>query len=170
MRILFAISASLWAWIVARCLAFGPKSQAICWKPQLHADTWYRLTYIPAKIPHTIFTHLPVFIAFTSFAPLYIDNDIVHIWTVLLLVSEHTFVPIFVAHVHQENTITVWAINNLAMTGGLAYILKTQLALLSIIPKIILWSHITYTQLYIYKYGIQTTTEYQERQPRAITV
>ena len=171
MRIIFAISASIWAWLIARCIAFGPRSNAICWKPNLHADTWYRLTQIPAKLPHNIFAYIPTFIAATSFAALYINNDIIHIYTVILLVSEHAFVPIFVAHIHQEKNITLWAACNTILAIGLAIILKTYIVFFTIIPKILLWAYFTYIQLYIWTHGpIQTTTEYQERQPRVMIV
>jgi len=170
MRIFFVLSASIWAWLVARCIAFGPKSKAICWKPDLHADTWYRLTQIPAKIHHKKITYLPIVIAIASVPPLYIPNDIIHIFTVILLVSEHAFIPIFVAHIHKESGITLWAATNLLAAIGLALLLHTHLLFITIIPKILLWTYLTYIQIYISIHGIQTETDYQERKPRVITV
>jgi len=31
------------SWLVGRCIAFGPKSKAIFWKPNLHADEWMEI-------------------------------------------------------------------------------------------------------------------------------
>jgi hypothetical protein len=113
---------------------------------------------------------LPAVIAIATIPPLYIHNDIIHIVTVILLVSEHAFIPIFVAHIHKEVTITIWATTNLLAAIGLALLLHTHLLFITIIPKILLWTYLTYIQIYISIHGIQTETDYQERKPRVITV
>ena len=169
MRILFVLSASIWAWLVARCIAFGPKSQAICWSPNMHADTWYRLTHIPYKIPHTLFKYIPIFIAFTSIPILYIDNDIIHVVCVLVLVAEHAFIPIFVAHLHSETLITIWAFVNVSLCALLFYLTMYYAWVVCIVLKMILHAWLCYMQIYIViKSPIVTEIEYQERVPRIV--
>jgi|TARA_B110000967_G_C18849569_1_gene543891 hypothetical protein len=173
MNLLFVISASLWAWLVSRCIAFGPKAKAMCWTPNMHADTWYRLTPIPAKLPHAMFKFIPLFIAITSITPLYIHNNIVHALTVVLLVSEHAYIPIFVAHIHSKYTLALWAVINWGMNAVIIKLLGSWILGITIACKMVLHAWFFMVEIYIIfnKIEIQREAlEYQERQNRVMIV
>lgn len=173
MRFIFVLSASIWAWLVGRCIAFGPKSQAICWRPNLHADTWYRLTHIPIKIPYKWFKYMPLGVAAASITPLYIKNDFIHIATVLTLVSEHTYIPIFVAHVHSKATLASWALINAAANVFIIYLLNSWILAITIIGKIGIhtWFFIIESYMIINRTNIERQVpSYDGRQSRVITV
>ena len=168
MRILFVLSASIWSWLVSRCIAFGPNANGIFWKPNMHADTWYRLTPIPAKLPHNIVANIPLFLAIMAMPLLYMDHNVIHVTTVIVLVSEHSFTPIFVAQLHTQSKIAMWSILNTIFA-----ILQCRAVplLLScwLIPKILLHIWFTYVQLYlVFKQNIIREREYQERTPRIV--
>jgi len=173
MNIILVISASLWTWIVARCIAFGPHKKAICWQPNMNADTWYRLTTLPAKIPHQMFTYMPLFIAVSTITPLYMQNEAIHAATVLILLSEHTYVPIFVAHIHTKQTLATWAAINIIINILLILALKSPILAITTICKIGLHTWFMTTELYMIYNNIQIQREtpaYEERKNRVITV
>tara|TARA_B110000093_G_C12949311_1_gene401743 strand:+ start:290 stop:811 length:522 start_codon:yes stop_codon:yes gene_type:complete len=173
MKILFVISASLWTWILARCIAFGPRKNAICWQPNMKADTWYRLTTLPTKLPHQFFNYMPLFIAVSTITPLYIQNEAIHTATVLILLSEHTYIPIFVAHVHTKQTLVIWATINIGMNILIIWAMGSLILAITIIAKIGL--HTWFATIEIYMIYNNThiqrdTPEYEERKNRVITV
>ena len=173
MNIILVISASLWTWIVARCIAFGPHKKAICWKPNMNADTWYRLTTLPVKIPHQMFNYMPLFIAVSTITPLYIQNELIHAATVLILLSEHTYVPIFVAHIHTKQTLATWAGINIIMNILLIHALKSHFFAITIIIKIGLHLWFMTTEIYMIYNNIpiqRNTPEYEARKTRIIDI
>lgn len=172
MRIFYVISATLWSWIVGRCISFGPKSTGLCWHPHMHADTWYRLTHIPLKMPHQIITLLPIIIVVTSIPALYLKNDIVHAITVCINVSEHAFVPIFVAHIHTDKLMTCWSVVNVFMIAALIKAMDGHdLIAFCTTPKILLWVYLLYIQIYLLiNGGVVTKVQAVGRIERTITV
>ena len=173
MRIIFALSASLWCWLVSRAIAFGPTSKSICWHPNMHADTWYRLTVLPFKISSSLFTYIPICIAISSVPTLYIDNDIVHILSVIFLVSEHTFVPIFVAHIHSDRYLCIWTIANIICNVILIMIISNMWITISLLPKISIHIWFMIIESYILLWNVEIKKYapiYEERKTRVIIV
>ena len=177
MRVLFVISALLWSWLVGRCITFGPTTRGLCWRPRFHASTWYRLTPLPRlRLPHRVFPWVPLAIAILAIPALFIDIDWIHIATVLRLVSEHAFIPIFVAHVHSECVITWWAIANLGAAAASIYIFtlmsSAAAAIAIVFTTITVFIHIAFlwTQLYLtcVQPPIRKEHEYEKRQPRLV--
>jgi len=170
MRFLFVLSAIVWTWLVSRCITFGPNINGICWQPHLHADTWYRLTPLPAKIPAAQFTYIPILFALLAIPALYIDNDLLHVSTVLLLVSEHAFIPIFVAHVHSERSLAIWAFLNISASILQGLLLFPLVWIVCSALQIIIHGWFLYIQLYIiFKQPVIREQEpYQERVARAV--
>lgn len=107
---------------------------------------------------------------------LFIDNDGIHIATVLRLVSEHAFIPIFVAHIHSEFVITWWAIINLGAAAVSIYIftlVSTPAATIAItftIPTVLM--HIAFVWMQVHLSCVQPPIrkehEYEQRQPRLV--
>ena len=171
MRIFFVLSATLWSWVVGRCISFGPKSDGLCWHPHMHADTWYRLTPIPLKTPHKCITILPIAIAIMSIPALYYRQDAASVLTVCITVSEQAFVPIFVAHIHTDKLLTVWCVVNLLALTILIKIIENDFVAFCTTPKLLMWSYILYIQLYILTIGgVLTTAPDEPRSTRAIAV
>jgi len=173
MRIIFVLSASLWSWLVSRAIAFGPTSKSFCWHPNMHADTWYRLTHLPLRLHPSLFTYIPVFITITSIPILYINNDIIHILSVIFLVSEHTFVPIFVAHIHSDTILCVWSIINIIANIFLIYYVRITSVTISLLAKITIHTWFLITELYIIICNVEIKKYapiYEERKTRVITV
>ena len=135
----------------------------------MHADTWYRLTPLPAKLAPKIFTLIPILLSLIAIPLLYIDNNILHITTVIVLVSEQAFVPIFVAHVHSERSLAGWALINI--TGSLfqGYLLTRPVWTICIVMQIIIHMWFFGIQGYIIvKQPIIRQVSYQERAPRIV--
>lgn len=169
MRFLFVLSALIWTWLVSRSIAFGPNINGICWHPHMHADTWYRLTPLPAKIPHETFTIIPILLSLIAIPPLYIDNNLLHITTIIVLVSEQAFVPIFVAHVHKERSLAVWALINIMGSLFQGYILSQSVWVICITIQIIIHGWFLGIQGYIiFKQPVIRQLPYQERAPRIV--
>jgi len=169
MRFLFVISASIWSWLVSRCIAFGPNINGIFWRPCVDADTWYRLTPIPAKLPGTILKHMPIILLIISIPLLYIKNNFIHAFTVVMLVSEHAIIPIFMAQLHDNSKIIVWAFLNTVVS--ILYVLMVFPTVWSIfcIMKTTLNLWILYIQIYItFFQPIIREIEYQKRTPRIV--
>ena len=176
MQILFVISASLWAWLVGRTIAFGPNIKTICWHPNMHADTWYRLTPNPYNIPHTYFPIISYIFAGLAIPSLFVYSNIIHTTTVLRLVSEHAYIPIFVAHIHSEKILTLWPLLNAGTAIGTVLLLSTHnttWAIIAIIPTFItiilhLWFVCIQLHLLCKQTVIHQEEAYQERQPRIV--
>ena len=169
MRFLFVLSALIWTWLVSRSIAFGPNIHGICWHPHMHADTWYRLTPMPFKISGQIFTIIPIVLSLIAIPPLYIDNNILHITTIAVLVSEQTFIPIFVAHVHKEHSLTIWSVVNIVGSGVQGYILSQSVWVCCIVIQIIIHTWFLGIQIYIStKQPIIRQLQYQQRTPRTV--
>jgi len=175
MRILFILSGEIWTWLISRCIVFGPNVKGICWYPNMHADTWYRLTPLPYQIPFKLFPYISIVIATLAIPILYLDDNTIHTLAICTLVSEHTFLPIFVAHKHSEALITTWAALNTATKILLLYMLYHHeyiLATVSTVFQTVLMLWFFFTQLYIViKQPIQKQQPpIQERHQRVITV
>lgn len=171
MRIFFVISATLWSWIVGRCISFGPGAKSLCWHPHMHADTWYRLTPIPLKIPHKFVTLLPVTIVVMSIPALYYQDDLIHAITVCITVSEHAFVPIFVAHIHPEKKIALWSFANVLAIIFLIKLIQHDFVAYCTTPKLLMWSYILYIEIHLLMNGGPVTATPDEgRTSRAIAV
>ena len=138
MRIFFVLSASLWAWLVGRAVTLGPNTRSLCWHPNMHADSWYRLTPNPYNIPHKYFTALPFVFAILAIPALFVESDVIHIVTVLKLVSEHAYLPVFVAHIHSDVLLAIWSVFNILSFYLLFNINQTTWATI-FLPTVALW-------------------------------
>ena len=156
MRVFFVFSATVWSWIVGRCIAFGVGFRGCTWMPDITADSWYRLTRIPYPIPHKWFELIPIFLALAFIPTLIIDNDIIHIIAVLSLVLQHAFLPLFVAQVHSQTLLSSWAcaccLFSLALWTFLCTSMTSTLFIIAFIFQclvlvLILW--LTSIQLYV---------------------
>lgn len=170
MRIFFAISACAWAYIVGRCIAFGPYLKSIFWKVQLTTTTWYRLTPILYKIPYTFMPYIPALFTLCKAYSLAIDDNTIHILGVLLLTSAHAFLPIFIIQIHSKYIITNWAILNII--GNIFYAtLHSPIQAIPIYILIGIHTWLLFIELQLYKIPIiRHVPPYEERQPRAMTV
>ena len=106
MRIFFAISALLWSWLVGRCLSVGINVE-IFKLQSFDADSWYSLTMIRYRIPPTVVKYSPILIGMLAIPILLIDDDIIHCVTVLALVSEHCYIPMFLARINSSMSFLV---------------------------------------------------------------
>lgn len=176
MRILFVVSAMLWSWLVGRAIAFGPTIRSVCWSPNMHASTWYRLTPNPYNIPYQYFTYIAFVFAGLAVPSLFIDDNLIHMLTVLRLVSEHAYIPLFTAHVHSERLLTAWPIANAIVTVGCLFVLWNQtsywnvLAIPTTIIVACLHVWLCIIQIHLLRQGDITRHErsYEERQPRLV--
>lgn len=176
MRILFVLSATLWSWLVGRTISFGPSPQSLWWCPNMHASTWYRLTPNPYNIPYRVFPYISFAFALLAVPTLFIDDDIIHILTVLRLVSEHAHVPLFTAHVHSEYVLTGWPFAN-ALLACLTTVLIAQQnawwALMATPCTIIsacihAWFFTLQLHLLCSQAIVRQERSYEERQPRTV--
>lgn len=176
MRIFFVLSASLWAWLVGRAIAFGPNARGLCWHPNMHADSWYRLTHNPYNIPHKYFPVMSFVFATLAVPALFVSSDIIHITTVFKLVSEHAYIPMFVAHIHSDIVLTIWTIFNIVASVGSILLFNVQQstwATIAIITTLIATAlHAWFLAIEFYllfnKYTVQQEQVYEPRQPRII--
>ena len=106
---------------LGRAITLGPNTRAMCWHPNMHADTWYRLTPNPYNIPAKYFPYINIVFAILEIPALIINNNLVHVLTVMRLVSHHAFVPFFVAHIHSNIILTLWPLINVIATGLAIY-------------------------------------------------
>jgi len=111
-KMLVVVSALLWSCLVGRFIAFGPTVHGWCWCPRFEADSWYRLTPIPYRLPHTAFAIVPCVLILATVPALLIPNRILHMVTVIVHASEQAFVPIFVAQVHDASWLALWSMTN----------------------------------------------------------
>jgi len=176
MRILFVLSASLWAWLVGRAITFGPNARGLCWQPTFYADSWYSLTPNPYNMPHKYFPALSFVFATLAVPALFVQSDIIHIATVVKLVSEHAYLPMFIAHIHSDILLTVWTIFNIV--ASVASILlfnsdQSTWATIAIIPTLIATAlHAWFLAIELYLVFKQSPVRqeqvYEARQPRII--
>lgn len=176
MRILFVVSATLWSWLVGRVIAFGPTPQSLCWCPNMHASTWYRLTPNPYNIPYRAFPYISFAFAFLAVPALFIEDDIIHILTVLRLVSEHAHIPLFTAHVHSERVLTGWPFTNALLASFTTFLIVHQISFWTVLatPCTIIvacihaWFFIIQLHLLCSQAIIRQEHSYEERQPRTV--
>ena len=135
MRIFFAISALLWSWLVGRCLSVG--INVVIFKLQsFDADSWYSLTMIRHRIPPTVVKYSPILIGMLAIPILLIDDDIIHCVTVLALVSEHCYIPMFLARINSS--MSLWAFANIVLNIVLLCMLKSPWILFGHLWKVML--------------------------------
>ena len=176
MRIFFVLSASVWAWLVGRAITFGPTVRGLCWYPDMHADTWYRLTPNPYNIPHKYFPAVSIVFATLAVPALFVHNDIIHVVTVLKLVSEHAFIPIFVAHLHSDVLLTLWSTFNLLASVGSILLFNSDQstwAIIAIVPTLATTAlHAWFLAIELYlvfkQPPIRQEQAYVARQPRTV--
>lgn len=176
MRIFFVLSASLWAWLVGRAITLGPNTRSLCWHPIMHAGSWYRLTPNPYNIPHKYFITLPYIFAILAIPALFVKRDIIHIVTVLKLVSEHAFIPVFVAHIHSDILLALWTFLNIIASIGSILLLNmhqstwTTIAILPTSVTIALHAWFLAIELYLIlkQPPIREEQVYEARQPRIV--
>lgn len=176
MQILFVISATFWSWLVGRAIVFGPTTRSVCWYPNMHSDTWYRLTPLPCVLSQTYFALVPLLFAAAAIPVLFVPDDNIHILTVLRLTLEHAYVPLFTAHVHSEYILTLWpnvtaamAVLSITLMGPI-YAPIHMIACASCIASIAMHTWFVRIQIHILLRGGITRTEepYECRQPRIV--
>jgi len=166
MRIFFAISALLWSWLVGRCLAVGINIE-IFKLQSFNVDSWYYLTLIHQRIPPKFVKYSPILIGILAIPILLIDNDIIHCLTVVALVSEHCYIPMFIARIRTTTTMSLWAFINILLNIALLCILKTQWIIFWQFIKIMLLSWYLSVELQLQLRGnIVYEIEQSGRQPR----
>lgn len=175
MRLLFVVSGLLWSFLVGRLIAFGPTMRSLSWCPHMDADSWYRLTEIPCKLPHTIFALLPSLIIACSIPALYIPDDALHVVAVVTHVSEHAFIPVFVAQIHHPLGMACWALCNAIsnMSVTLIYLGHPWVMLMGVglWLKCVLHMWFVYIELFVhYRTIIREPPGYESRHPRVMTV
>tara|TARA_B110001452_G_scaffold266465_1_gene273397 strand:- start:3477 stop:3968 length:492 start_codon:yes stop_codon:yes gene_type:complete len=135
MRIFFAISALLWSWLVGRCLAVGINIE-IFKLQEFNADSWYNLTLLRRRIPPLTIKYSPILMGILSIPILLIDDDLLHCVAVIALVSEHCYIPMFIARINK--TMSLWVFANILLNIVLACLLKTQWIIFWQLLKILL--------------------------------
>ena len=162
MRFLFAISALLWSWLVGRCLAVGIHIE-IFKLQEFNVDSWYNLTLIRRRIPPMVVKYSPILIGILAIPILLTDDDIVHCVAVIALVSEHCYIPMFIARINVS--MSLWAFANILFNIVLICLLKTHWIILwhSIKIMLLIWYLSVELQL-----GENIVREIEEsgRQPR----
>jgi len=169
MNVWFAMSATLWAWIVGRSMAFG-LNWNIFYLHRFDADSWYNLTPIRWRIPAILVKYSPVIVAICTIPCLLFDNVIIHCCAVVMLVSEHCYIPMF--QVRPAYNLIVWCCLNILINMILFYIITAQsntyfqlVGNITCLIKTIfhIWYLIIEIQL---KNNVVRKIEYQIRQPR----
>ena len=118
----------MWSCLVGRLIAFGPTVQGWCWCPRLDADSWYRLTDIPCRVPHTILRIVPWFFVICTVPALFMHQRTLHAFIVISHTSEQAFVPIFFAQIHNASALAIWALlNATSQIIAVAWSLETPL-------------------------------------------
>lgn len=123
MRVFFTISALLWSWLVGRCLAVGINTE-IFKLQSFNVDSWYNLTLIHRRIPPKIVKYSPILIGILAIPILFIDDDLVHCVAVVALVSEHCYIPMFIARI--QKSLSLWTFANILLNIVLLCILQTH--------------------------------------------
>ena len=168
MRILFALSACAWAYIVGRCIAFGLQFKGLWWKAQLTTSTWYRLTPLKFKMPYRYIPYTPILFSICKTYSLALDDNTIHILGLLLLTSAQAFFPIFIIQLHKKQTIAGWALANIL--GNILY--ASLHSIVEAIPIYLLacihiWFFVLEIQLYHVSI-VRHTPPYEQRQPRIV--
>lgn len=175
MRVLFVVSALLWSCLVGRLVAFGPTVYGWCWCPRFDADSWYRLTPFPCKIPHAMLFMVPFVLVVCTVPALYISNNTLHAAAVMTHASEHAFVPIFVAQVHGAIPLAIWTVTNaLCNIVTIAVFYKHPLGLvmkMGLAVKCVVDIWFAYVQVWIGRgLIVREPPDYDGRSVRAMTV
>ena len=175
MRVLLAVSALLWSCLVGRLIAFGPTVQGWCWCPRLDADSWYRLTDIPCRVPHTGLRFVPWFLITCTIPALFLRQRTLHALIVMAHTSEQAFFPIFIAQIHNATALAVWAFLNATcqvITIVWSYSSPVGPALsLGIWFKCFMDLWFTYIQLWIrHREIVREPPDYDGRSARVMTV
>jgi len=168
MRILFAISACAWAYIVGRCIAFGIHRKALGWTAILTTNTWYRLTPLKYPIPCLFLPYMPILFTLLKAYSLLLDDNTIHIFGVILLTSAQAFFPIFIVQIHSKYIIAMWALCN--VVGNACYAsLHNNIEAIPI--YLLIGLHIWFLALEIQLYNISIVRfvpPYEKRQPRTV--
>jgi len=162
MRILFTISGLLWSWLVGRCLALGINTE-IYKLQSFNADSWYNLTPIHFKIPTKIIKYSPIIVAILSIPLLLADDDIIHSITVITLVSEHFYIPMFIARIYKN--MTVWSVANIVLNIALICMIRNQIFIAWMMQKVLLHIWFTFIELQLGDKIVYEIAE-RSRQPR----
>lgn len=144
---LFAASSSIWAWVLGRAIAFGPRREICCWWPRFQSQHWYRLTSIHFKMPTPLLLLLPLLLSVSQLPLLLPSNLPTQVLSALSLVSWHAFLPVFIIHIHQEWQIWSWCVVNciLALT---ALVRKPVCVPCAIVPALLFsWLTVIQSQL-----------------------
>lgn len=176
MRIFFVLSASLWAWLVGRAITFGPNTRGVCWHANIRADSWYRLTPNPYNIPYKYFPTLPFVLAILAVPALFVQDDIIHVATVLKLVSEHAYIPMFIAHIHSDVVLALWTLFNMLASVGSILALNVDhsvWATIAVIPTLVATAlHAWFLAIELYlvfkQPPVRQELAYEARQPRTV--
>ena len=166
MNIFFVVSACLWSWLVGRCIAFGPKCSVIMWRPEITPDSWYALTKIPAKIPPILIVYMPFVFTILSIPTLFVNNTVTHSIMVLMLLSEQSYVPIFVTRIY--NSIPQWPLVQIGIYILFTMTLNNPIVQTTIVVKILLWVWFLWIEIKIKNNIIREQLPYTERQPRTV--
>lgn len=166
MNIFFVVSACLWSWLVGRCIAFGPKCSVITWTPSIKHDSWYLLTTIPAKIPTLLLVFMPHIFTLLSVPTLFLNNTLTHSIMVIMLVSEHCYIPIFVTRIYDS--IPQWSLIQIVIYIVFASTLHSPLIQATLVMKIVIWLWFLWIEIQIKNNIIREEPSYVERQPRTL--
>ena len=166
MNIFFVVSACLWSWLVGRSIAFGPKCSVITWHSKITPDSWYLLTKIHYKIPPPLIVAVPLIFTILSVPTLFVNNTMTHSIMVLMLVSEQSYVPIFVTRIY--NSIPQWPLIQIGIYILFITTLNNTIIQTTIVAKILLWIWFLWIEITIKNNIIREQLPYTERQPRTV--
>ena len=166
MRILFVISASLWAFLVGRCIAFGPRLEIFTWVPTFDSDSWYNLSDIPGKIPPKYIKFISLVLTIASVTTLFHNNDFVHCAMAIVLVSENCYVPIFTERV--KNSYWTWPLTNAILNTIFVLFLKEPIFSIPISIKIAIHIWLLYIEIKLVKNIVREIQPYSGRHARIV--
>lgn len=168
----------VWAFLVGRICAFGHRSTKVyTWIPLFSSTSWYNLTPIYLRLPKIIIRHLHGIVAISSgFYLLLSDHLFLQSAMIFLMISLHTYIPIFVIHLHSDSTLFVWSLLNIIiiigiMIGTLSLQLVTAtIAICTTLPvcSLIFWFIAIQLQLVTCLTVLQQPMTDLKRQPRMV--
>jgi hypothetical protein len=165
---LYAVSSSIWAWVLGRTIAFGPSNQICCWRPRLHSNTWYKLTPLRCLMPDLLVYAMPFILSLSQIPILLLSSVPTQILSAISLVSWHAFIPIFVIHIHQEWHIFSWCLANVTMALAATASAKDSLQTACTIVPTILFIWLTMIQSQLFVVNIVHHIPANTRQPRIV--
>lgn len=164
MRVLFVISATLWTWLVGRCLAYGPQKTIFTLKT-FQVDSWYCLTPLQLKIPVNWVRVTPIAMAVLTVPTLFIDDNLTHCSAVLLLVSEHFYFPMFEVHIHSF--LCQWSVFHVLVNVAIAWWFHSLYSVAHLLKGILhAWYFII--ELQLGHHIVREPPPYTSRQPRTV--